>query len=467
MSAAELWTLMPLLILGAGALAILLLGAVAPGRYATAVGIATTLGAALWSSQQPLLPTTALSGLLFTPFARFFTIFFALITAAVLLIAHDHREKSGLRGEEYPASLLFAAFGMATVAAAGNLLTLFLGLEALTFAFYILVALDLNRTGSGEAGLKYLLLGAVSAAFIAFGIALIFAGCGRLEIGAAMAASVTGDNFLAMAGWGMIIAGIAFKLSLVPAHLWTPDVYQGGPAPVIALLASGSKGGALVFLLLLFTDAGMPQFIRPPLWCLSLLSMLLGNLAALRQPDIRRMLGYSSVAQMGYLVLALLAGENGGFEAAVYYLLIYAAMNLAAFGALALLEEDDRPLRIDDLRGAGFRQPLAGGVLALAMFSLAGIPPTAGFFGKFFIFYAALRQGELAIAITGILSAAIAAYYYLRVVVNLYLQTGEPAVNKQGISIAGGIPLVAASLSLLWLGIFPGKLIELIENILP
>ncbi|GLI38110.1 NADH-quinone oxidoreductase subunit N [Geobacter hydrogenophilus] len=465
MTTTELWTLIPLLILACGSVLVLMLGAIVPGRCGTAIGVAACAGTALWAllaPPQPMAPPTL--GVTFTPFARFFLAFFAVTAGLSLLLAHDHAARQGLKGEEYPATVLFGAFGMGVVASAANFLTLFLGLEALTFAFYILVAYDHNRPASGEAGLKYLLMGAVSAAFVAFGIALLYGATGTLEIGRAVAASAAGGG-IALAGWGLLLAGLAFKISLAPAHLWTPDIYQGGPTPVVAFLASGSKGAAIALFLLILPPLGGIGPLRAPLWGLAFLSMTVGNLAALLQPNVKRMLAYSSVAQMGYVALALLSGGRG-YEAAAFYAVAYGAMGLAAFGALASLEGETPLEQVDDLRGLGYHRPFQGVVLAVAMLALAGIPPTVGFAGKFAIFFAALKGGEAPLAIIGILTAAASAYYYLRVVVNLYMKQADEAGSRQRPTVAEALSLGIAALAIIILGIWPGPLFDLAAAIL-
>jgi len=468
MTGADIWIIMPLAILAAASLLVLLLGAVVPGRYGTAVGVVACLGAALWALQTPPAAHAPSLGMAFTPFTRFFTVLFSLTAAATLFLSHDYNERCGIKGEEYPATVLFAAFGMAVVSASANLLILFLGLEALTFAFYILVAIDLNRGESAEAGLKYLVLGAVSAAFIAFGIALLYAAAGTLSIAELVRLSppAAAQDPVALAGWGLLLIGIAFKVSLVPAHLWTPDVYQGAPTPVVAFLSTASKGAAIVFLLLLLPAGKGFSPLHTPLWWLALLSMLLGNLAALLQANLKRMLAYSSIAQMGYVTLALLTSSSEGFGAVVFYLVVYTAMNLAAFGAVASLTGAAGMEDLEDYRGLGYSRPFQAGVLALAMFALAGIPPTAGFIGKFFIFYAAVRGGETPLAIIGILTAAISAYYYLRVVVNLYMRPAETPESRQPASMTESITLSAATLVILAMGVYPSPLLGLIDAIL-
>ncbi|RII28727.1 MAG: NADH-quinone oxidoreductase subunit N [Geobacter sp.] len=465
MTVTDLWTVMPILIIACGSLLVLLLGAIAPGRYLTMVGVTTCVGAALWTFQFPPVPAAPQLGVALTPLARIFTVLFALAGSATLLLSHDFNERRGIRGEEYPATILFAIFGMTVLSAATALLTLFLGLEALTFAFYILVAMDTASNRGAEAGLKYLLLGAISAACIAFGIALVYAATGTLEIGPAMegAARSVGSRPLAFAGWALILVGAAFKVSLVPAHLWTPDVYQGGPPPVVAFLSTGSKGAAILFLIDLLRPAGLIPALHTPLWGLALLSMVVGNLAALRQQSLKRLLAYSSIAQMGYVALALLTGSREGYVAAAFYVMLYTAMNLAAFGAIASLSSKDDLESIEEYRGLGYARPFTAGVLALALFALAGIPPTAGFMGKFFIFAAAIRGGEPLLALLGIITAAVSVYFYLRVVVNLYLRPATAEITANRPTPAEIVPLAAASLVILVLGIYPAPLLALIE----
>ncbi len=462
MTVTDLWIVMPLLILAGGALVVLMLGAIVPGRYGMLVATVCCSGAALWALQTPPALIAPSLGLAATPFARFFTVYFALTATAVLLLSHDYTRRHGLTGEEYPATVLFGAFGLAVLAAATNLLILYLGLEALTFAFYILVAYDRRRPDSAEAGLKYLLLGAVSTAFTTFGLALLYAASGSLEL--AQALKLTNGS-LALAGWGFLLAGLAFKVSLVPAHLWTPDVYQGAPTPVVAFLAAGSKGGAVVALVLLLGNAGDLGQLRVPLWGLAAVTMIVGNLAALRQSSLRRLLAYSSIAQMGYVLLALL-GRRAGFEAACFYLVAYGVLSLAAFGALVAMEGETRRDQLSDLQGQGYRQPLPAAVLALAMFGLAGIPPTVGFTGKFAIFLAALQAGEATLAIIGILTAAVAAFYYLRVVVPLY-QTGDAATGATRVIAPGeAVVLGCCALVILLLGLLPDLLFNPIAHII-
>ncbi|MBT0664699.1 NADH-quinone oxidoreductase subunit N [Geobacter pelophilus] len=463
MTIADLWIAVPLMILAGSALAILLLGAVIPTNLWTGAGIIATVMTAAWVGQTPPLTVAPTLALASTPAARLFIAIFSLTAAAALLISHRDNSDHGINGEEYPATVLFATFGATALSMATNLLIMFLGLEAMTFGFYILVAMDLKREVSAEAGLKYLLMGAVAAAFLAFGIGLHYAGTGSLSLTNAL--QLAAGNKVAHVGWGFILVGIAFKLSLVPAHLWTPDIYQGAPAPVTAFLSALSKG-ATVALLLLILPTGDLGAIRPILWWLALLSMVVGNLAALLQTKVRRMLGYSSVAQMGYVALALLSGTAGGYRAAVYYAVAYSVMSLAAFGAIAVIERNGSGEDTEGWRGLGRRSPFAAGTLSLALFALAGVPPTAGFTGKFLIFTAAIKAGEVPLAIIGILTAAVSAYYYLAVVVSLYMHDpGDSAAQSP--SPAESVALIATGAAILIIGTFPSPLLRLLAAAFP
>jgi len=464
----DLFIALPLLLLALGALLALLLGAITrDDTVGTTIGVAVTLGAALWLLQTPPATSAPTLGLAAGTIPRLFGAAFATLAAAVLCLSTGYNRARGIHGEEYPATILFTTFGMLALASATNLLTLFLGLEAMSFGFYILVAMELERLTSGETGLKYLLPGALSAAFFAFGLALLYAVSGTLSIQEVVQLTLNkSPDPVAIAGWGCLLAGIAFKLSLVPAHLWTPDVYQGSPAPVTAFLSAGSKGAAILLLLLLLPCATDTTALRVPLWMLAFLSLLVGNLAALLQNRVRRMLAYSSIAQMGYVAIALLSGRAGGYQAAAYYAIVYGVISLAAFGAIAVIERNGCGESLEDYRGLGRQQPFASGVLTLALLSLAGIPPTAGFTGKFLIFTSAIRAGVIVLAIIGILLAAISIYYYLRVVVSLYFKESirEGDANPEPLEY---LVLTLAAAAILFLGLWPGTLLQLLAPLSP
>lgn len=463
MTASELMALLPLIILTVGSVLVLLAGALRPGGYLYGLSGALVAAALLASL---MLPTGAvMPGISITPFAQFFAVFLNGAGLVGLLLSHGYNRRRGISGEEYPSTLLFALVGMGATCAASDLLMLFLGLESFTFAFYILVAIERDSVRGGEAAMKYLLNGTLSAAILAMGIALVYAGSGTLRL-SELAPDATTTDPLYLAGACLILLGLAFKLSLVPAHLWTADVYQGAPAPVTALLSTASKGASLGAVLLIMPLFAAWHGLHDILWLLALLTMLAGNLAALVQTSIKRMLAWSSVAQMGYVALALVAAPSGGRAAALFYLVIYAAAGLASFGAVTVLSDLSERDDIDAYRGLGYRSPLAGATLAVAMFSLAGIPPTGGFLGKFGVFAAALRGGETALALIGILTALISVFFYLRIVVTLYMQPQdqpEEAVRPLAMSetLALTIPLAVT----LVLGVYPAPLLELLTRI--
>jgi NADH-quinone oxidoreductase subunit N len=462
----DLWLALPLVILCAGILLLLLLGPLFPGRYGTTIAMVTLFLALLWMLQPPpviLAPTLHLAA---TPLGRLFSIIFLLLAMAPLLLGYEHNRRHRIMGEEYPATILFATFGALVLASATNLLLLFLGLEALTFAFYILTALDRHNPLSAEAGLKYLLPGAVAAAFLSFGMALLYAGSGTLTLSPTL--SPTGPFApILLAGWGMVILGISFKLSLAPLHLWTPDVYEGGPAPAVAFLATASKGGAFLALLMLLMATKAAPAVRPVLWGLSLFSMVAGTLGAVAQVNIRRLLAYSAVVQMGYLLIPLLTGSRSGYIASTFYLFLYLAMVLAPFAIITTLATERPLMTLSDLRGLGFRRPLLAGVLALSLLALAGIPPTAGFMGKLILFRTALAQGEMTLAMVGIIASIVSAWYYMRVVVSLYLQEPEGATTPPTATFAEGIVFGTAALLILGLGFYPAPLLQLLQEIFP
>lgn len=464
MTSTDLMALMPLVILAGGSVLTLLVGAIKPGGYLYELAGALIIAAILWSL---LIQTTAvMPGLAFTQSTRFFAIFLYSTGLISLLLASGYNRRRGIGGEEYPATILFALAGMGAACAATDLLMLFLGLESFTFAFYILVAIERNSAQGGEAGLKYLLNGTLSAAILAMGMALLYTARGTLKL--AELASTNGvTDPLFLAGCSLVLLGMAFKLSWVPAHLWTADVYQGATAPVTALLSTASKAASLAALLLLLPLFGAWPALHGILWLAALLSMLAGNLAALLQSNLKRMLAWSSVGQMGYVALALVAAPTGGVEAAVFYMVVYAAAGLAAFGVVSELSDKDEFDSIEACRGLGYRKPLAGAVLAVAMFSLAGIPPTAGFMGKFAVFSAALRGGEYLLALVGMFSALTAVFFYLRVVVSLYMKpSAEPPETGRIPDIAEVFALLVPALLMLLLGVCPQPLLELLEKIL-
>lgn len=464
MNAADIYALAPLIILAGGSVLVLLAGAVRPGGYLYELAGVLIVASLLWSLCIPA--EAVMPGLAITPFARFFAVFLDSAGLVALLLASGYNKRRGIVGEEYPATLLFALAGMGAACAASDLLMLFLGLEAFTFAFYLLVAIERDSVRGGEAGLKYLLNGTLSAAVLAMGIALVYCSRGTLRL-PELARQPAALEPLFLAGVCLILLGLAFKLSLVPAHLWTPDVYQGAPAPVTALLSTASKGASAAALLFILPLIAGWRGGHDILWCLALATMVCGNLAALVQTSIKRLLAWSSVAQMGYVALAFVALPAGGGRAALFYTVAYAAAGLASFGAVSILSDGSDRDAIEQYRGLGYRNPLAGAVLAVALFSLAGIPPTAGFMAKFAVFAAALRAGEIALAMVGVLTALVAVFFYLRVVVALYMRPADGAeAAARPLSIYECIALAMPTVAIFFLGLYPSPVLDLLARIM-
>ena len=464
MTKADLMALIPLIILAGGSVLILLIGAVRPGGYLYGLAIAVVVFALVWTIAVPA--TTVMQGVAITPFSRFFAVFLDSAGIVGLLLASGYNKRRGIVGEEYPATLLFALAGMGAACAASDLLMLFLGLEAFTFAFYLLVAIERDSVRGGEAGLKYLLNGTLSAAVLAMGIALVYCSRGTLRL-SELALQPAALEPLFLAGVCLILLGLAFKLSLVPAHLWTPDVYQGAPAPVTALLSTASKGASVAAVVLILPMVAGWRGGHDILWCLALATMVCGNLAALVQTSIKRLLAWSSVAQMGYVALAFVALPTGGGRAALFYAVAYAAAGLGSFGAVSVLSDGSDRDAIEQYRGLGYRNPLAGAVLAVALFSLAGIPPAAGFMAKFAVFSAALRAGETTLAVVGVLTALVGVFFYLRVVVALYMRPADGAeAAARRLTVSEATALTIPTLAMVVLGVYPSPLLDLLARIL-
>ncbi len=343
------------------------------------------------------------------------------------------------RAGAYYALLLLATAGMTAMATASDLMTIFIALEIFSLALYILVGFNRRDLRSGEAALKYFLLGAFASGFFLYGIALIYAATGTTSLEAIlhniqpMSISLPFRPLLPV-GMGLLLVGFGFKLALVPFHMWTPDAYQGAPTPVTAFMSVATKAAA--FAALIRVLAAVASYDRPwllALAALAVLTMTLGNLAALRQTSLKRMLAYSSIAHAGYLLIGLAAGNQLGVEGALYYLLAYTFMNLGAFAVLlAVQRRDENDVTGDRILGLAGRQPLLAALMAVLMFSLAGIPPLAGFFGKLYVFSGAVEAGLAWLAIVGVLNSALGAYYYLRVTILMFM--AEPAESDQEIS---------------------------------
>ena len=427
------------------------------------------LAACFWQAQLP--PGTAYYGVVRTDaFSVFFHVIIAGIVLATLLITLDAvtPETEGL-GELF-ALIQFGAVGMMLMSSAVELLLVFIALEISSISTYIMAGYR-RRTGkSPESALKYFLLGSFATSFFLYGIALLFGATGSTridDIASAVAHPIAGapPHVLLYIGLAMVLIGLSFKVSAAPFHVWTPDVYEGAPSPVVALMSTGPKAAAFAVLLRVVWGAlpALHTYWVPIVWWLAVLSMTIGNLGALRQRNVKRMLAYSSIAHAGYILVAFTALSPEGIAAASFYALSYAAMNVGIFAIISHTGGyDDQFTLIDDYRGLAYASPLLAGSMAFFLISLIGIPFTGGFFGKFYVFSAALHSGMVWLAIIGLINSGIAAYYYLRVVAAIYSEPSGAspimAVSRPSFALLLAVFLTAATT--LILGIEPDNVLS-------
>lgn len=404
-------------------------------------------------------------------YARFFNVLLAGITVVALLFTHRHQQLRQVAGDEFFGLMLFAALGMSLVAGATHWLMFFLGFELLSIAFYVLIAVCKDDPYGSEAGLKYLVMGMTASGFLAFGMAILYAVTGTLDISESlMAVGKSEQSSCGLLALGLILVAVGFKVSLVPFHLWTPDVYQGAPTPVTAFLSTGSK--LAVFAGLLRLVKVMPDRLwedcMPVLWVLAAATMVVGDVTALVQTRLKRLLAYSSIAQMGYVLMGLLAVRGEGGPAVVFYFATYVLAELGAFGVIATLNgEQGKDLdNLGDYRGIGYSHSGQAFVLTVCLLSLAGIPPTAGFISKFLVFEAVLGAGYVFLDIIAILTVIVSVYIYLKVLVILYMQPAEQPLITTGFGFAAHFGLAVVATGTLWLGLSPSALLSLITRIL-
>ncbi|MGC2621016.1 MAG: NADH-quinone oxidoreductase subunit N [Acidobacteriaceae bacterium] len=427
------------------------------------------LAASFWQYQ--LTPGTAYSGVVQTDaFSVFFHVLIAGIVLAALLVTLDAVTDATEGLGELFALILFGAVGMMLMSSAVELLLVFVALEISSISTYIMAGYRRKSAKSPEASLKYFLLGSFATAFFLYGIALVFGATGTTriaDIAASIAAAVAGGQVspLLYIGLAMIIIGLAFKVSAAPFHVWTPDVYEGSPSPVVALMSTAPKAAAFAVLLRI-TYGAFPLLHAhwvPILWWLAVASMTIGNLGALRQRSVKRLLAYSSIAHAGYLLVAFTALSAEGIAAASFYAVSYAAMNVGIFAIVSHAGGyDDRLTLIDDFRGLAWRSPLLGGAMGFFLISLIGIPFTGGFFGKFYVFSAAIHSGFVWLAIIGLVNSGIAAFYYLRVAGAVF---SRPADSSPVLTVPRAtLPLLFALFltvgATLILGIVPGGILS-------
>jgi NADH-quinone oxidoreductase subunit N len=422
------------------------------------------LAAAAASFEMARYPGLAFSGMVRVDgFSVFFHVVITLIAAVVILGSFDYLRVQRIRLGEYYALILLGAAGMTLMSSAVELVLVFIALEISSISTYILAGFRRHAAISTESSLKYFLLGSFATAFFLFGVALMFGATGSTkiyEIGAALHSAP--PPLLAFAAVALMIVGLGFKVAAAPFHVWTPDVYEGAPAPVVALMSTAPKAAAFAVLLrILFAAAGTIPVWFWLIWALAVLSMSIGNLGALVQTNIKRMLAYSSIAHAGYLLAAFAAAPVVGISAAMFYAASYAAMNVGAFLVIShFARQEERYVNLDDYAGLGRQAPALAVVLTIFLLSLIGIPVTGGFFAKFYVFRAALGSNLIWLTIIGVLNSAIAAYYYLRIIIVMYMRETAHDAPRIRIPAPLGFSLAVSLIFTVYLGVVPGRVLN-------
>jgi NADH-quinone oxidoreductase subunit N len=404
-------------------------------------------------------------------FALFFNFIFLVSAALTILMSDDYLKREGYAVGEYYALILFTTAGAMWMASGTDMMTIFLGLEVLSISLYVLAGFFRRDARSNEAGLKYFLLGAFSTGFLLYGMALLYGVVGTTNIAnlgmylAAHKALVTSP--MTIAGMLLLLTGFLFKIAIVPFHMWTPDVYEGAPTPITAFMSAGPKAAAIAALLrfLLLGFDSMQAEWTALFWVLAVLTMTVGNLLAISQTNIKRMLAYSSVSHAGYAMVGIVAANAIGMSGVLYYMLAYAFMNIGAFAVLALAgKQGEENLTLEGFAGFGYKRPFLGVAMCVFLFSLMGLPPTAGFAGKFYVFAGAVEAGYIWLAVIGVLNSALSLYYYLRVMVSMYFR--EPTEDFAWVSMPMGamICIILAIAGVLYLGVLPQQVMEMAKT---
>ncbi len=470
MTPVEFGRLLPILIL-AGTSVVLLLAIAFSRRHRLSAGLTMAgLTAAFLSAVWPAAPGASVTTLMVMDgFASFYLGLIIASALAVTVLAYGYLDRVTKRPDEFYLLLLLATVGAAVLVAADHFAALFLGLELLSVSLYGLIAYTRRRKAALEAGTKYLILAAVSSAFLLFGMALVYAQLGTLQftrMAVSLSHGTAAGSLLLQTGLAMMVGSVAFKLGVVPFHLWTPDVYQGAPAPVTAFVATVSKGSMFALLLRYFTliDIREMESLYALFALLAVASMLIGNLLALLQNNVKRMLAYSSIAHLGYLLVAFLANSEHAAVAVTFYLVAYLVTTLIAFGVVTVLSGPDRDAdAMEDFAGLLWQRPVLGAVFCGSLLSLAGIPLTAGFVGKLYVLTSGVDSSRWLLVGTLVAGSGIGMFYYLRLIVVMFCPTVEPQTAKS-VPALSGVTLATLTLLLLWFGVFPHSLIDRIDS---
>jgi NADH-quinone oxidoreductase subunit N len=465
--------IMPEISLAVFGLVVLLLGVFSPSQakkdYLGYVSLGGVILALIFSVSLFGKTQSGFSGMVVADnYAVFFKAVFAIIGLLTILISIGYTSQQGIGMGEYYVLVLFSTIGMMLMAAGTNLLTIFLGLETMSISIYVLAGIKRTDPRSVESAMKYFILGAFATGFFLYGVALVYGATGSFsleEISSFLSTSGSaGRSPLVILGIALLTIGFGFKVASVPFHMWTPDVYEGAPTSITAFMATGIKAAAFAGLVRVFYSALAP--FQPDwtaiMWLLAVATMTVGNIVAIAQSNIKRMLAYSSIAHAGYILVAFTAGNDLGTSSILYYLLAYAFMNIGAFAIVILLgQRGAENTLIADYAGIGFKYPLLAAAMTIFMLSMAGIPPLAGFMGKFYIFSAAVKAKFYWLAVIGVLNSALSVYYYLRVTVLMYFRESEKEISGLTFSPAAVIGVIIAVAGVLYLGIFPSTVLAL------
>ncbi|HWC03412.1 MAG TPA: NADH-quinone oxidoreductase subunit N [Methylomirabilota bacterium] len=465
--------LYPVLLVTAACFACLLLDATPQGARPGVLAATSVLGVAgavvvsllLWDG-----PVRSFQGMLVADgFALFFNVVIGAATILVLLLSVGYLPRLGVAAGECYALVLFATIGMMLMTSGTDLLVVFLALELMSLSLYVLAGTFRARPEGHEAALKYFLLGAFASGFFLYGIALLYGATGTTNLtrlGTALSAPDATRNPMVLAGLALLLVGFGFKASAVPFHQWAPDVYQGAPTAVAALIATGSKAAAFGALLrVLIAMQALQADWGVALWMLAALTMTIGNVVALAQANVKRLLAYSSIAHGGYMLVGIAAGLGSGTPAVLFYLGVYAVASVGAFGTILLLErEGEEAVDLAAYGGLARRHPVLAFGFTVFLLALIGMPPTAGFVGKFYLFSAAIQRGLVWLAVIAVLNSVLAAYYYLRLIVYMYMREPEGAPTTALLTPAASIALAASAWVTLQLGLWPGPVLAMAQR---
>ena len=426
------------------------------------LGTLTALAATLLMSQYP--GSAFWNMIQVDSFSVFFHFLVIAVAALVILSSYEYMTVQRIRAGEYYGLILFGAVGMALMSSAVELVLIFIALEISSISTYILAGFRRREAISSESSIKYFLLGSFATAFFLYGVALMFGATGSTSIWQISQVLHSRVPLLAYVATAFMFVGLGFKVASAPFHVWTPDVYEGAPAPIVGLMSTGPKAAVFAVLLRIFFQANAPGRFWL-IWVSAALSMTLGNVAALVQTNIKRLLAYSSIAHAGYLLIAFAVPQTAiadtGISSAMFYTVAYAAMNIGAFAVVShLAGAGEHRVELEDYAGLGRRSPLLAATLTIFLLSLIGIPTTGGFFAKFYVFSAALKANLVVLTLIGVINSAIGAYYYLRVIVLMYMREPREETALPRVPIGVGITLAITAITTICLGLFPGRVVN-------